>query len=186
MYGRYDTCAPSPGLTNTRIASANNPSLHVARFRPPKITDLKEGILDPFPLLRGQESAPSTGKGRAKQVNPLLLVTERRGTASSLHYGAFPLDAFNTDGASSLFFSGSQRLSVEATFLCPQSKTSDRSVCSYNSSLWFWAIRRAPGQYYYCRLLSQLIVLRSVLNAKETFEQFLAKVEGEEAPSPIS
>lgn len=123
MYGRYDACALSPGLTNTRIASANNPSLHVARFRPPKITDLKEGILDPFPLLRGQESAPSTGKGRAKQVNPLLLVTERRGTASSLHYGAFPLDAFNTDGASSLFFSGSQRLSVEATFLCPQSKS---------------------------------------------------------------
>ncbi len=56
--------------------------------------DLKEGILDPFPLLRTEE----TRKGKARLVNPLLLVTERKGTASSLHYGSFPLDAFNTDG----------------------------------------------------------------------------------------
>ena len=63
-------------------------------------TDLKEGVLDPFPLLRG-DASPSKSKssGRAKLfVNPLLLVTERKGTEYSLHYGAFPPDAFNTDG----------------------------------------------------------------------------------------
>lgn len=31
-------------------------------------------------------------------MNPLLLVTESKGTASSLHYGEFPLDAFSTGG----------------------------------------------------------------------------------------
>lgn len=65
-------------------------SLHFA-------ADLREGILDPFPLLL-EEETPSTHKRRARLVNPLLLVTERKGKASSLHYGAFPLDAFNTDG----------------------------------------------------------------------------------------
>ncbi|CAM9703054.1 unnamed protein product, partial [Pylaiella littoralis] len=56
----------------------------------------KEGILDPFPLLLEEQASP-TRRGRATLVNPLLLVTERKGTAYSLHYGAFPLDAFNTD-----------------------------------------------------------------------------------------
>ncbi|CAN0181159.1 unnamed protein product, partial [Ectocarpus sp. 8 AP-2014] len=58
---------------------------------------LREGILDPFPLLR--EDTPAKRRGPCKLVNPLLLVTERKGAASSLHYEAFPLDAFNT-GAS--------------------------------------------------------------------------------------
>lgn len=64
-------------------------------------TDLKEGVLDPFPMLR-EDGSPSDRKrrGRARLVNPLLLVTERHGTDYSLHYGAFPLDAFNTDGRS--------------------------------------------------------------------------------------
>ncbi|CAB1098062.1 unnamed protein product [Ectocarpus sp. CCAP 1310/34] len=57
---------------------------------------LREGILDPFPLLR--EDTPAKRRGPCKLVNPLLLVTERKGAASSLHYGAFPLDAFNTGG----------------------------------------------------------------------------------------
>lgn len=60
--------------------------------------DVKKGILDPFPLLRDEIYYPSKRRGRAKLVNPLLLVTERKGTEYSLHYGAFPLDAFNTDG----------------------------------------------------------------------------------------
>eukprot|EP00752_Nemacystus_decipiens_P011513 g10223.t1 len=61
---------------------------------------LRDGVLDPFPLLCGGGSAPKRKRGgRAKLVNPLLLVTERKGTEYSLHYGAFPLDAFNTDVA---------------------------------------------------------------------------------------
>lgn len=75
-----------------------NPSLP-AVFSDLLAKDLREGILDPLPLLRGQDGVPFTGKGRAKLINPLLLVTERKGTEYSLHYGAFPLDAFNTDGA---------------------------------------------------------------------------------------
>ena len=59
--------------------------------------DLREGILDPFPLLL-EDGAPAKRRGPFKKVNPLLLVTERKGAASSLHYGAFPLDAFHTDG----------------------------------------------------------------------------------------
>lgn len=59
--------------------------------------DLREGVLDPFPLL--VEGAPAKRRGPFNKVNPLLLVTERKGAASSLHYGAFPLDAFHTDGA---------------------------------------------------------------------------------------
>ncbi|CAM9120897.1 unnamed protein product [Ectocarpus sp. 6 AP-2014] len=57
---------------------------------------LREGILDPFPLLL-EEGAPAVRRGPFRKVNPLLLVTERKGAASSLHYGAFPLDAFHTD-----------------------------------------------------------------------------------------
>lgn len=59
------------------------------------IADLGEGILDPFPLLQGSPAEP---RGPFRKVNPVLLVTERKGEASSLHYGAFPLDAFHTDG----------------------------------------------------------------------------------------
>lgn len=73
--------------------------LSLPLFRP-LTTDLREGILDPFPLLL-EEETPPTRRGRARLVNPLLLVTERKGRASSLHYGAFPLDAFNTDGTCS-------------------------------------------------------------------------------------
>eukprot|EP00752_Nemacystus_decipiens_P005603 g5071.t1 len=61
---------------------------------------LRQGILDPYPLLldeTGDSPAPRKGKGPFKKVNPLLLVTERKGSAPSLHYGAFPLDAFHTD-----------------------------------------------------------------------------------------
>ena len=58
--------------------------------------DLVEGMLDPFPLLRVDSA--SERNGRAQRVNPLLLVTEKKGTSWCLHYGAFPLDAFNTDG----------------------------------------------------------------------------------------
>lgn len=63
-----------------------------------RVVDLKEGILDPSPLLRTEETPSKGRKGKARLVNPLLLVTERKGTESSLHYGSFPLDAFNTDG----------------------------------------------------------------------------------------
>lgn len=64
-------------------------------------SDLREGVLDPFPLLLGVEGegAPANRRRPFNKVNPLLLVTERKGAASSLHYGAFPLDAFHTDGA---------------------------------------------------------------------------------------
>ncbi|CAM9397242.1 unnamed protein product, partial [Hapterophycus canaliculatus] len=58
---------------------------------------LKEGILDPFPLLLSGQGVPAKPRGPFRKVNPLLLVTERKGEASSLHYGAFPLDAFHTD-----------------------------------------------------------------------------------------
>lgn len=59
---------------------------------------LKKGVLDPFPLLLedGAESGKRTGS--FDLVNPLLLVTETKGMAYSLHYAAFPLDAFHTDG----------------------------------------------------------------------------------------
>lgn len=63
----------------------------------PLTADLGEGILDPFPLLV-QGQAPAKPRGPFRKVNPLLLLTERKGAASSLHYGAFPLDAFHTDG----------------------------------------------------------------------------------------
>ena len=79
-------------------------------------TDLREGILDPLPLLRGQDGVPSSGKGRAKLINPLLLVTERKGTEYSLHYGAFPLDAFNTDGACSPPVIGNDLLAMSGFF----------------------------------------------------------------------
>lgn len=59
--------------------------------------DLTEGILDPFPLLLAGCKAPHK-RGPSKFANPLLLVTERKGTAYSLHYAAFPLDAFHTGG----------------------------------------------------------------------------------------
>ncbi|CAM9230359.1 unnamed protein product [Scytosiphon promiscuus] len=58
---------------------------------------LREGILDPFPLLLNGQAGPAKPRGPFRKVNPLLLVTERKGVASSLHYGAFPLDAFHTD-----------------------------------------------------------------------------------------
>jgi len=54
--------------------------------------------LNPIALLL-LEGVPAKRRGPFKKVNPLLLVTERKGAASSLHYGAFPLDAFHTDGA---------------------------------------------------------------------------------------
>ncbi|CAM9211239.1 unnamed protein product, partial [Laminaria digitata] len=60
---------------------------------------LTEGILDPFPLLLADKTAPPK-RGPSKHANPLLLVTERKGTAYSLHYASFPLDAFNTEVAS--------------------------------------------------------------------------------------
>ena len=60
-------------------------------------TDLAEGILDPFPLLLANAKAP-VKEMSSKLVNPLLLVTEKKGTAYSLHYAAFPLDAFHTEG----------------------------------------------------------------------------------------
>lgn len=44
------------------------------------------------------EEAPP-GRAPSNLVNPLLLVTERKGTAFSLHYGAFPLEAFHTEGS---------------------------------------------------------------------------------------
>lgn len=69
--------------------------LHVSFL--PLSPDLGEGILDPFPLLV-QGKVPATPRGSFRRVNPLLLVTERKGASSSLHYGAFPLDAFHTDG----------------------------------------------------------------------------------------
>ena len=60
-------------------------------------TDLAEGILDPFPLLLAEQKVPAKRKP-SKSANPLLLVTETKGTAYSLHYGAMPLDAFHTEG----------------------------------------------------------------------------------------
>lgn len=60
--------------------------------------DLAEGVLDPFPLLLGDKNAPPK-RATSKLVNPLLLVTEKKGTAYSLHYAAFPLDAFHTEGS---------------------------------------------------------------------------------------
>lgn len=83
-------------------------------------TDLKEGILDPFPLLRTDDTSFKKRKGKARLVNPLLLVTERKGTMSSLHYGSFPLDAFNTDGM------GTHSL---------HRRRSNRSAVQYNESL---------------------------------------------------
>eukprot|EP00752_Nemacystus_decipiens_P011512 g10222.t1 len=80
---------------------------------------LREGILDPFSLLRGGGPAPKRERGsRAKLVNPLLLVTERKGLEYSLHYGAFPLDAFNTDV--SLWKLRPQRLQDEYGKLAPR------------------------------------------------------------------
>lgn len=58
---------------------------------------MAKGVLDPFPLLLADKKAPLK-RAPSKLINPLLLVTERRGTEYSLHYGAFPLDAFHTDG----------------------------------------------------------------------------------------
>lgn len=57
-----------------------------------------EGVLDPFPLLLAEEET-SSERGLWSHVNPLLLVTERKGLEFSLHYTSFPLDAFHTDGA---------------------------------------------------------------------------------------
>lgn len=65
---------------------------------------MAEGVLDPFPLLRDEGSPSNERNGKARLVNPLLLVTERKGTSWSLHYGAFPLDAFNTDGTMSSLY----------------------------------------------------------------------------------
>lgn len=59
---------------------------------------MKDGVLDPFPLLRAQEGAGVKRRGSPDRVNPLLLVTERKGLSYTLHYAAFPLDAFHTDG----------------------------------------------------------------------------------------
>lgn len=59
---------------------------------------LKEGVLDPFPLLLEDGVESGKRRGSFDLVNPLLLVTETKGMAYSLHYGAFPLDAFHTDG----------------------------------------------------------------------------------------
>ena len=56
------------------------------------------GVLDPSPLLRGNEKASLRPTEACNRINPLLLVTERKGVTYSLHYGAFPLDAFHTDG----------------------------------------------------------------------------------------
>ncbi|CAM9319522.1 unnamed protein product, partial [Ectocarpus sp. 12 AP-2014] len=66
--------------------------VHFSDDRSQDRVHLREGILDPFPLVR--EDTPAKRRGPCKLVNPLL-----KGAASSLHYGAFPLDAFNT-GAS--------------------------------------------------------------------------------------
>lgn len=96
-----------------RCVEFSGPSSHVVRFPTVTATDLEEGILDPFPLLRDEDISPSERRrGLAKLVNPLLLVTERRGTSSSLHYGAFPLDAFNTDGTLSPPGAGDQHMNV--------------------------------------------------------------------------
>lgn len=72
-------------------AAFHDPLLHLS-------ADLNEGVLDPYPLLL-DEGEPAKRRGPSRKVNPLLLVTERKGAAPSLHYGAFPLDAFHTDGA---------------------------------------------------------------------------------------
>ncbi|CAM9691691.1 unnamed protein product [Ectocarpus fasciculatus] len=90
--GRLAASAASPAeWASTELGS-------FVRFSDDRSQDhLREGILDPFPLLR--EDTPAKRRGPCKLVNPTLLVTERKGAASSLHYGAFPLDAFNT-GAS--------------------------------------------------------------------------------------
>ncbi|CAM9288454.1 unnamed protein product [Ectocarpus fasciculatus] len=58
---------------------------------------LKEGVLDPFPLLLEDGAESRKRRGSFDLVNPLLLVTETKGMAYSLHYAAFPLDAFHTD-----------------------------------------------------------------------------------------
>lgn len=60
--------------------------------------DQKKGILNPFPLLLPDGGRPHKPRGPCNLVNPFLLVTERKGLAYSVHYGAFPLDAFHTDG----------------------------------------------------------------------------------------
>ncbi|CAM9358762.1 unnamed protein product [Scytosiphon promiscuus] len=57
---------------------------------------IKHGSLDPFPLLRATKGS-SEPRGPGDLVNPLLLVTERKGLEYCLHYGSFPLDAFHTD-----------------------------------------------------------------------------------------
>lgn len=57
-----------------------------------------DGVLDPIPLLVAEKGAAPKRKPPSNLVNPLLLVTEKKGVAYSLHYGAFPLDAFHTDG----------------------------------------------------------------------------------------
>lgn len=63
--------------------------------------DRTKGILNPFPLLLADEKEGYKPRGPCDLVNPLLLVTERKGMEYSVHYGAFPLDAFHTDGAMS-------------------------------------------------------------------------------------
>ncbi|CAN0216257.1 unnamed protein product, partial [Ectocarpus sp. 6 AP-2014] len=89
--GRLAASAASP----TEWASTELGSfVHFSDDRSRDRVHLREGILDPFPLLC--EDTPAKRRGPCKLVNPLLLVTERKGAASSLHYGAFPLDAFNT------------------------------------------------------------------------------------------
>ncbi|CAM9189713.1 unnamed protein product, partial [Hapterophycus canaliculatus] len=57
---------------------------------------LKHGTMDPFPLLRAGEGSFEQ-RGPCNLVNPLLFVTERKGLAYCLHYGAFPLNAFHSD-----------------------------------------------------------------------------------------
>ncbi|CAM9318377.1 unnamed protein product, partial [Ectocarpus sp. 13 AM-2016] len=92
--GRLAASAASPAeWASTELGSF----VHFSDDRSQDRVHLREGKLDPFPLLR--EDTPAKRRGPCKLVNPLLLVTERKGAASTLHYGAFPLDAFNT-GAS--------------------------------------------------------------------------------------
>lgn len=61
-------------------------------------TDRTKGILDPFPLLLVEDKRSHKNRGACNLVNPVLVVTEKKGLAYSLHYEAFPLDAFHTDG----------------------------------------------------------------------------------------
>ncbi|CAN0267812.1 unnamed protein product, partial [Ectocarpus sp. 12 AP-2014] len=79
------------GLASFRQGDCMNPYAEMRR------EFLKKGVLDPFPLLLEDGAESGKRRGSFDLVNPLLLVTETKGMAYSLHYAAFPLDAFHTD-----------------------------------------------------------------------------------------